>query len=132
MTNRSTTARLSRRDGGEVTVAQHETDSPIIPVAQLERLHQFKPEAVDWVIQQTQIEAEHRRREDRRINSFIFVERFVGQFFAFVIGIGGVGAGSWVALHEQPWAGASIASVALTGLAVVFLTGRSRRPPPAP
>ena len=105
-----------------MTVAQHETDSPIIPVARLERRHQFKPEAVDWVIQQTQIQAEHRRREDRRINSFILVERFVGQFFAFVIGIGGVGAGSCVALHEPPWAEAGIASVALTGLGRLLTT----------
>jgi uncharacterized membrane protein len=110
-----------------MTVSQHETDSPIIPVAQLERLHQFKPEAVDWVIDQTQIEAEHRRAEDHRVNTFIFVERTVGQVFAFLIGMSGVVGGAYVAIHEQPWAGAMIASLALTGLAVVFLTGRSKK-----
>lgn len=127
MTNRSTTARLNRRDG-EVTVSQHETDSPIIPVAQLQRLQQFKPEAVDWVIAQTQIEAEHRRLQDRRVNTYIFVERTLGQVFAFLIGMSGVMGGAYVAIHEQPWAGATIASLALTGLAVVFLTGRSKTP----
>ena len=60
MANKSTTAKVSRRDG-ELTVSQHETDSPIIPVAQLEQLHKFKPDAVDWVIHQTQIEANYRR-----------------------------------------------------------------------
>ena len=127
MTNKSTTARLNRRDG-ELTVSQHETDSPIIPVAQLERLQQFKPEAVDWVIAQTQIEAEHRRTQDRRINTYIFVERTLGQVFAFLIGMSGVIGGAYVAVHEQPWAGATIASLALTGLAVVFLTGRGKKP----
>lgn len=68
MVNKSTTARVRHRNGGDLTVSQHETDSPIIPVAHLERLQQFKPEAVDWVIAQTQIEAEHRRAEDRRTN----------------------------------------------------------------
>lgn len=126
MANRSTTASVKRRDG-ELTVSQHETDSPIIPVAQLERLHQFKPEAVDWVITQTQIEAEHRRAEDHRVNTFIFVERTVGQVFAFLIGMSGVVGGAYVAIHEQPWAGAMIASLALTGLAVVFLTGRGKK-----
>lgn len=92
MTNRSTTARLSRRDS-EVTVSQHETDSPIIPVAHLQRLHQFKPEAVDWVISQTPIEAEDRRRETQRINTYVFIERTVGQVFAFLIGLCGVGGG---------------------------------------
>jgi uncharacterized membrane protein len=127
MANKSTTARVSRRDS-ELTVSHHETDSPVIPVAQMERLHQFKPEAVDWVIRQTQIEAEHRRSEDRRINTYVFVERTLGQIFAFLIGISGVVGGAYVAIHEQPWAGATIASLALTGLAVVFLTGRRRKP----
>jgi len=62
---------------GSLTVQQQETDSPIIPVAQLEKLHQFKPDAVDWVISQTQIEAEHRRKESKRINSFVFFERIL-------------------------------------------------------
>lgn len=126
MTNKSTTARLNRT-GGDVTVSHHETDSPIIPIVQLERLQQFKPEAVDWVISQTQIEAEHRRSENKRVNTFIFIERTIGQVFAFVIGMSGVGGGAYVAVHEQPWAGATIASLALTGLAVVFLTGRQKK-----
>lgn len=100
MANRSTTASVRRRDG-ELTVSQHETDSPIIPVAQLERLHQFKPEAVDWVISQTQIEAEHRRAEDHRVNTFIFFERTVGQVFAFLIGISGVVGGAYVAFTSS-------------------------------
>ncbi|WP_147310618.1 hypothetical protein [Cupriavidus taiwanensis] len=109
---------------GELTLQQHETDSPIIPVAQLQQLHTFKPEAVDWVIEQTQIEAETRRAEGRRINTLVFVERLLGQIFALAIGLAGVAGGSYVAVHGQPWAGATIATASLTGLAVVFLTGR--------
>ena len=80
---------------------------------------------MDWVIQQTQIEAEFRRTENKRTNGFIFIERILGQVFAFLIGSGGIAAGGYVAIHGQPWAGATIASIAITGLAVVFLTGRS-------
>lgn len=125
MANRSTTAKATNKNGS-LTVQQHETDSPIIPVAQLERLHQFKPEAVDWVIQQTQIEAEHRRQEGRRINTLVFTERLIGQIFALLIGLFGIGAGAYVALKGESWAGATISSVAITGLAVVFLTGRAK------
>lgn len=97
-----------------------------MPVPQLEQLHKFKPEAVDWVIQQTQIEAEHRRSETIKINKYTFVERILGQIFAFIIGVVGVGGGSYVAVNGQPEAGGVIATAALTGLAVVFLTGRSK------
>jgi hypothetical protein len=123
MSNRQTTAKLSSKDS-QLTVQQNETDSPIIPVAQLERLQTFKPEAVDWVIQQTQIESEHRRKETRRINSFVFVEHLLGQIFALVIGLAGIVGGAWVAVNGQPWAGGTIATAAITGLAIVFLTGK--------
>lgn len=125
MANRSTTARANRRTG-DLTVQQHETDCPILPVPQLESLHRFRPDAVDWVIRQTEIEAEHRRRETRRINTYVFVERLAGQVFAFLIGLAGVMGGAYVAVMGQPWTGGIIASTALGGLAVVFLTGRKQ------
>ncbi|MBI5846657.1 MAG: hypothetical protein HZB31_01665 [Nitrospirae bacterium] len=125
MANKSTTARVNRHN--ELTLQQHETDSPIIPIAHLERLQAFKPEAVDWIISQTQIEAEHRRKEGKRVNSFVFIERLLGQIFALIIGLAGIGVGGYVALNGQPAAGGTIASLAITGLAVVFLTGRNKK-----
>lgn len=78
MANKSTTAKVSRQNG-DLTVQQHETDSPILPVPQLEQLQRFKPEAVEWVLRQTQIEAETRRQETHRINTLVFIERLLGQ-----------------------------------------------------
>jgi hypothetical protein len=40
---KTTTANVRHRDG-DLTVQHHETDSPLLPVAQLEQLQQFKPE----------------------------------------------------------------------------------------
>lgn len=125
MTNRTTTASV-KDDRGELTLHQHDTDSPIIPVAQLERLSQFKPEAVDWVISQTQIEAEHRRSENRRLNTLVFAERVLGQICALLIGLAGIGGGAYVAVNGHPATGGTIATAAITGLAVVFLTGRGK------
>ena len=126
MSNRHTSAKVTKKSDGhsEMSLSEHETDSPVLPVAQLERLHLFKPDAVDWVINQTQIESEHRRKETSRINGYIFAEHIIGQIFALVIGTIGIIAGSWVALNGQPWAGGTIATAAIGGLAVVFLTGR--------
>ena len=128
MASRHTNAKVTRQKDGnsELTLSEQETDSPIVPVAQLERLHVFKPDAVDWVISQTQIEAEHRRKETSRVNGFIFTEHLIGQIFALIIGTVGIGTGSWVAVSGQPWAGGTIATAAITGLAVVFLTGKKK------
>lgn len=122
---KSTAGKLTNRSG-ELSFEHHETDSPIIPVVQLERLHKFRPDAVDWVINQTQIEAEHRRKEQKRINLFVFIERIIGQVFAAIIGLSGIGSGAYIALQGQPVAGTTIASLSLSGLAVVFLTGRTK------
>jgi len=126
MTNKSTSAKVRNRHG-EVTLQQNETDSPIIPVGQLEHLQSFKPEAVDWVIQQTQAEAEHRRKEHRRVNTLVFIERIIGQIFALIVGFMAIGGGVYAAIKGQPWAGATIACAAITGLAVAFITGRKKR-----
>ena len=123
MANRQTTAKVATRDR-QVTVSQHETDAPIIPVAQLERLQQFKPEAVDWVIQQTQIEAEHRRSEDKKINRYIFLGHLLGQFFALAIGLTAIIGGVYAAVNGAEGAGGTIAVAGVGGLAAVFLTGK--------
>lgn len=128
MVNRSRSAKVTQARNGDsdVTLSEHETDSPVLPIAHIERLHVIKPSAVDWVISQTQIEAEHRRIETSRINKYIFVEHLLGQVFALIIGLAGIIAGAWVAIKGEPWAGGTIATASISGLAIVFLTGRKK------
>jgi hypothetical protein len=44
-----------------------------------------------------------------------------------VIGIGGIAWGSHVALQGQPWAGASIATVAIGSLAVAYVVRSNKK-----
>ena len=37
----------------------------------MERLHQFAPEKINWIFEQTEIEAEERRRIKREVNAFV-------------------------------------------------------------
>lgn len=124
MGNRSRTASLKKQDS-ELSVSEHETDAPILPVAQLERLQTFRPDKVDWYFRETERESQFRRDETKRVNTLIFRERLLGQCFALVIGVGGIVGGAWVALHGHPTAGSAIAVAAICTLAVVFLTGKN-------
>lgn len=126
MANKHTSAKVnSNKDGHQLSIQQQETDCPILPIPQLEQLQKFKPEAVDWVIQQTQIEAEHRRSETIKINKYTFIERILGQICAFLIGIVGVGGGSYVAVNGRRcyrycrtyWIGGSIFNWSLKKIA---------------
>lgn len=106
----------------ELSISELNSDSPLLPIEQLERLQSFRPDLIDWVVEQTTKEAEHRRSETSKINRFVFIERLVGQALALVIGSGGVVGGSYVALSGEPTAGAAIATVTIGTLAVAFLT----------
>lgn len=113
-------------EGRNLAIQHVETDSPLLPVSQLEQLHTFRPDLVNWWVEETQKEAESRRHESSRISTFIFVERLVGQILAFLLGVTGIAGGGYIALNGQPWAGGTIATAAITGLAVAFLRGKSK------
>ena len=34
-------------------VRQQESDAPFLPVDELERLHRFRPDTIDWVLERT-------------------------------------------------------------------------------
>ncbi len=105
-----------------------DVDSPILPVEQLEALHQIKPDAVDWLIAQTQAEAEYRRAEIERVNNLIFLEHMFAQAAALIIAAGGIGGGVWLAQNGQPWVGFAVTAVVMAALAVIQLSARTKRP----
>ena len=127
-TTTSTTTKVapSRRSASKTPPASN-ADSPILPVDQLDALRKIKPDAVEWVIQQTQIEAEHRRAETTRVNDLIFIEHLMAQISALLIGVAGISGGSWVAINGQPLIGFAIAAVVVIALAVVQLVSRKKR-----
>ncbi|MGL4408268.1 MAG: hypothetical protein ACRCTU_07750 [Zoogloea sp.] len=121
MASKAVQARARNRNGDELTLQAHESDALTLPVEQLERLHNFRPDLVDFVITQTQAEAEHRRRNDTCVNRFIFIERITGQLAAVFVAALGIGGGIYAGLHGEPVLGGTIASITIGTLAVAFL-----------
>ena len=103
----------------------------MLPIAGIERLHAIRPDRVDWVFEQTQIEAETRRKEQARINTYIFIERLSGMLCALLIGLCGIGGGLYAALQGHDWLDGIVASVTIGSLAVAFLTRKTSGEPPA-
>jgi hypothetical protein len=119
--SRQTNAHARIKDGSELLVQDTQSDAPLLPIAGIERLHKIRPERVDWIFDQTQIEAEHRRIENHRVNTFIFIERFTALVFALVVGLCGIGGGIHAALQGHDWLGGIVASVTIGSLAVAFV-----------
>ncbi len=132
MGNKAVHAQATSKNGNQVTVHSQETDAPILPVAQLQQLHEFRPDLVDFVIDQTRQEAEHRRKQDSRVNFFIFIERVIGQLAAVLVAMLGIGGGIYAGLNGEPLLGGAIASVTIGTLAVAFLRRQQAKTPPVP
>jgi hypothetical protein len=95
--NRQTTARARGDDGSELVVHDSQTDAPIIPIGALERLHEIRPDKVDWVFEQSAMEAQARRNEQRRVNTLEF--------------LAGIGLGRLTTVvHAHPTGGEAIKS----------------------
>ena len=100
------------------------TDSPLLPIEQIERLQQLVPQRVEWVFDQTQIESESRRTEMKRINTMVFIERMAGLVFALVIAIIGLGAAVYLAMSNHETTASIIGGTTLVGLVAAFIAGK--------
>ncbi len=108
----------------KVSIRETITDSPLLPIDMIERLHAIDPSLVSRVFDLTETEGQYRRTETRRINTLTFSLRFIGQFAAFLLGFASIAGGVYLVYRGHEWAGVSIAGFGLTGLAVAFIKGR--------
>jgi uncharacterized membrane protein len=125
MANRSTTAQLRDKDR-HVTVSQHETDSPVLPIAQIQRLKEIHPERVDWVFEETSKESTFRRNEVARVNTFTFIERIAAQCFGLVIGGASLYAAYMLAMAGHDVVAGVIGGTTVVGLVTAFVVGSSK------
>lgn len=121
MANRSIKAEAKSKTGDQLTVHSQDSDALILPVPQLQALHDFRPDLVDLVVQETRLEAAHRRKQEARINVFVFVERLLGQLAAIALAVLGISGGIYAALQGQPWLGGVIVTATIGTLAVTFV-----------
>lgn len=77
---KSLRAEARNNRGEHLTVQAHDNDALILPVAQLEELHAFRPDLVDVVVSETQKEAAHRRAQESRVNLFVLLNVCLGKF----------------------------------------------------
>ncbi|WP_137895010.1 hypothetical protein [Ramlibacter sp. 2FC] len=123
---RSTTAQLRNKEQ-HITLSEQETDSPILPIAQIERLKEVHPERVDWVFEETSKEGNFRRSEVKRVNTMVFVERILGMIAGLVIGTGALYACYSLAMAGHDAVAGIVGGTTVVGLVSAFVIGVKRR-----
>lgn len=114
--------RVSKR-GNALTATSTTTDAPLLPMQQMRQLQELSPARLEWMFNETEIEAKHRRSENRRINTMIFIERVLGLFFALVVTVLGLGSAVYCAQIDREITAGIIGGATLVGLAVAFISG---------
>ncbi|MDZ4100302.1 MAG: hypothetical protein U1E12_01345 [Hydrogenophaga sp.] len=127
---RSTTAQLRDRDR-HVTVSEHQTDAPLLPMAQIEKLNEIAPERVQWVFEETTKEGNFRRTETTRLNTLVFIERMAGIVSGLVIGSTALYTSYNLAMAGHDVVAGIIGGTTVVGLVSAFVIGVRRRTAPA-
>lgn len=110
------------KDGEQFTVQHTESDSPILPAPNLEHLQRIDPSLVPFVVEQTKIEADFRRSQNKKVNLYIFIERISGVLVGGGIALVGLGLGAYLILAGHDWAGTAICGINLVGIVSVIVT----------
>lgn len=122
MANHHTNVQATNTHGHQLSIHHTATDSPILPAANLQQLKEIDPSLVDWVKEQTVIEASHRRSAEDRLNWFIFLERISGVVAGAGVAIIGLLIGGYLILHGHDWAGVTLCGATLGTIVSVLVT----------
>jgi len=127
MANNQTNVRKIDPDGGTFHVQHTSTDSPILPAANLAQLNEIDPALVTFVVEQTAKEAEHRRNQERRINTFIFTEKLIGVIVAALLAFFVFGLGAYLISTNHDVAGVTICGAGLVSIVALFVNRQNNQ-----
>lgn len=102
----------------DISLTHHQSDAPLLPLDQIERLYQINVARAEWVFDQTQIEAENRRTQSNRRDWLIFSEKIAG--LAILASLCG---GSIFIAYKVALAGYELAAIAIGSTAPIGLFG---------
>lgn len=122
MASNHTNVQATSNQGHQLSINHTTTDSPVLPAGNLEQLRQIDPKLVDWVVHQTEIEADHRRSSEIRINRYVFIERISGVVAGAFVSIFGLAVGGYLILQGHDWAGTVLCGTTLATIVTVLVT----------
>jgi uncharacterized membrane protein len=86
------------------------------------------PGTADRIVKMAEKEQDHRHKVINRTQTHVAILTFLGQLFAFTIGVIGILAGVYLVQKDKSIAGFSVFFTSLAGLVGVFIFGRKKTP----
>jgi uncharacterized membrane protein len=126
MSQKHTAVELQAPSGTQVRAISHENDFPLPAVDELEKLHGFRPDLVDKVIEMTVQEAEHRRSRSSKIDGYVHRQAMVSTVGSTAVALLAFGGAIYLGYTGHEWP--SIAIVGSTLGVVVYAIKKSKEP----
>ena len=87
MAQKHTAVEVQDPTGNQVRAVSQENDFPLPPVDELRKLHEFRPDLVDKIIDLTAKEAEERRARSAKIDKYIYHQNLLSSVGAILISV---------------------------------------------
>ena len=126
MSQKHTALEVQDPSGTQLRAVSHENDFPLPAVDELEKLHRFRPDLVDKVIELTNQEADHRRERTEKIDVYIHRQAMVSNVGAILVALAAFGGATWLGLTGHEWP--AVAMVGSTLGVVVYAIKKSKDP----
>ncbi|WP_158653892.1 hypothetical protein [Helicobacter cetorum] len=97
-------------------------DAPLLDIHGIKVLHELGRENdIKFIIEETQNEAQHRRRIENKTANFVFIEKLIAFLIVVFIVMVGVGASIYCAIKGFKELSLTIAGICLGSLAIAVL-----------
>jgi uncharacterized membrane protein len=112
----------------QISVAAQYHSGPIPDPSTLERYDKILPGAAERILRMAEEQSAHRRDIEKYVIKSKSRDSLLGIIAGFLIAMGTIASGTYVASHGHVWSGTILGSAGLVGLVGVFIYGtRSSR-----
>ena len=108
MAQKHTAVEVQAPTGEQFRAVSQENDFPLPPVDELAKLHSFRPDLVDKVIELTAIEAQERRKRVQVIDKYIYRQNQLSSAGAIFVALTAFGGAIYLAIHDHDWTAACL------------------------
>lgn len=107
-----------------VMIQEHSHSGPLPDAETLKKYDSVIPEGADRIMKMAEKQQEHRMSIEKSVISSQSKQSFLGQLFGLIIGLIGIGCGTFLAYTGQATVGGIIAGGTVVSLVSVFVIGK--------
>ncbi len=125
MPQKHTAVEVQDQSGNQLRAVSQENDFPLPPADELQKLHQFRPDLVDKVLEMTEKEAQARRHRWCTIDKYVHRQNMMSAGGSIAIALVAFCGAIYLAMNNHDWVAFGLVGSTLG--VVVFAISRANK-----